>query len=174
VAWRYDTQGRYSINMARAKEWHLKYQLYGRARCFTRIDALGPGDVIHQMLEEEGYRIDGFRASALSKGIILQAASVALERRWTRAPYIRRFIDQFQSYDPTDDKNIAQDVVISVAQAMHLGRELEMPYSNAEDVLKPQHGTLYGLRGSAQQLQSTRESWGKRTTAASMNRRRRR
>lgn len=139
VAWRYDTLGRYSINMERVKDWHDKYNNYGRSRCFTRIDSNGSGDVIHQMLEEDQYQIDGFKASVLSKGAMLQASAVAIERHWLRTPFIRRLFDQFQSYDPADDKKIAQDIVISLSQGIHLARELERPYGHDENVARPVH-----------------------------------
>jgi hypothetical protein len=144
VAYKYTTQGRYSMAMQDVKDWHNKYSY--NATCLTRIDALGPGDVIHQMLEEDEYKIDGFKASTISKGVMLQAAAVAAERRWWRWPFIRRAIDQFQTYDPADDKNIAQDIVIALSQAIHLAREVEGGVSESSEVKKTEHGSMGQFR----------------------------
>jgi len=161
VAYRYDIQGRYSINMERVKDWHDKYNNYGRSLCHTRIDAVGPGDVIHQMLEEDRYRIDGFKAGLLSKAAMLQASAVVIERRLIRAPFIRRLVDQFQSYTPGDDKNIAQDIVISLSQGIHLARELEGAHSDSTQVRQPEHSSLGQLRGRARVRSSAerRQAW---------------
>lgn len=152
VAYRYSTGGRYSVSMQWVKDWHTKYS--SNATCMTRIDALGAGDVIHQMLEEDEYRIDGFKAATITKGIMLQAAAVAVERRWFRWPFIRRAIDQFQAYTP-DDKHIAQDIVIAMAQAIHLAREIEGGYSESLDVHQSEHGSMRGYR-AASRTQRTR------------------
>ena len=157
VAYRYDTMGRYTISMARVKEWHDKYNSRG-AQCLTRIDALGPGDVVHQILEEEQYRIDGFKASTISKGTMLQAASVTFERRMVRWPFIRRAVDQFQSYDP-DDKKIAQDIVIAFSQAIHLAREVEGMTSDAAGVIQPVHGSMASLRQQSRNQRTARSRW---------------
>jgi hypothetical protein len=141
VAYRYDTQGRYTISMERVKEWHDLYNSNG-GTCHTRIDALGPGDVIHQMLEEDAYRIDGFKAGTISKGVMLQASSVIIERRHLRWPFIRRVIDQFQTYTP-NDKNIAQDTVIAISQAIHLAREIEGGVTEMKEL------TVYRGRGAS-------------------------
>lgn len=165
VAFRYDTQGRYTISMEWVKQWHTKYNGRGSV-CQTRIDALGPGDVIHQMLEEEKYRIDGFKAATVSKGAILQAAAVSIERGWIRAPFIRRQVDQFQSYTPGDDKHIAQDIVIASAQAIHLAREIEGGVSESEEVVRPVSGSIQGVRsqhrGNSRAVSSRREAWKRR------------
>jgi hypothetical protein len=144
VAYKYSTLGRYSVAMAQVKDWHDKYNSRG-ATCFTRIDALGPGDVIHQMLEEDQYRIDGFKASTLTKGAMLQASAVAIERHWLRFPFIRRLIDQHQSYDP-NDHNIAQDIVISLGQSVHLAREIEGQVTESDEVRGADHGSMAGMR----------------------------
>lgn len=121
AAYRYLVGMRYTASMAEVKRWHLKYNGNG-AFCATRIDAAGPGDVIHQMLEEEEYKIDGFRANTASKAAILQAAKICIERRDVRFPYIAAMIRQFQDYTP-NDHNIAQDIVMAVAQALHFAVE---------------------------------------------------
>jgi hypothetical protein len=157
AAYRYDTIGRYSITMGRVKDWHNHYSSRG-ATCLTRIDALGPGDVIHQMLEEDQYKIDGFKASTISKGVMLQAAAVAIERRWIRWPFIRRIIDQFQGYDP-NDKNIAQDVVIAISQAIHLAREIEGGYSVSPEVRVTEHASLGEYRNASRRQ---RTGWQRR------------
>ena len=160
VAYKYDTFGKYTISMAWVKQWHDKYNSRG-ATCYTRIDALGPGDVIHQILEEEQYRIDGFKAATISKGTMLQAAAYAIERRWIRWPFIRRLIDQFQGYDP-DDKHIAQDIVIAISQAIHLAREIEGSVSDEphKALNGPQHGSLAGFRTAARNRRTGRgKAW---------------
>jgi hypothetical protein len=152
VAYKYDTFGKYTISMEWVRQWHLKYNSRG-AQCFTRIDALGSGDVIHQILEEERYRIDGFKASTITKGAMLQAAAYAIEMRWIRWPFIRRMIDQFQSYTP-EDKHIAQDIVIAIGQAIHLARAIEGGQTHDEQIVAnaPQHGSLAGLRRTSREV----------------------
>ena len=158
VAYRYDTGGRYTISMEWVRQWHDRYNARG-AQCFTRIDALGPGDVIHQILEEERYRIDGFKAATSTKGAMLQAAAYIIERRWIRWPFIRRLIDQFQAYTP-DDKHIAQDIVIAVSQAIHLAREIEGGVSGYPDLPNaPQHGSFAAYRRTSRTQRSTRGRW---------------
>lgn len=157
AAYKYDTTSRYTTSMQWVKDWHTKYN-YSGATCFTRIDALGPGDVIHQMLEEEKYKIDGFKASTVSKGVMLQAASVAVERRNFRMPFIRRVIDQFQSYDP-DDKGIAQDIVISFSQAIHFAREIEGGASTSPEVNKAVHGSMAAFRRESRLKRTGRSTW---------------
>lgn len=157
VAYRYDTRGHYSTSMGWVKEWHLKYNNRGRSICHTRIDAVGPGDVIHQMLEEEQYRIEGFKASMESKTRILQAAVVATEKRLYRTPFIRRFVDQHQTYERSD-KFLAQDIVMTNAQALHLARALESSYTTSDTVIAVQHGSLAGLH-SARRTQKRSTAW---------------
>ncbi len=143
VAYKYDTFGKYTISMEWVRQWHLKYNAAG-AQCFTRIDALSSGDVIHQILEEERFQIDGFKASTTTKGTMLQASAYTIGMRWIRWPFIRRLIDQFQGYTP-DDKRIAQDIVIAVSQALHLAREIEGAVAGTEDLEisnAPQHGSF--------------------------------
>lgn len=139
IAYQYDTSGKYSLNMERVKDWHDKYSLGGNAVCHTRIDSMGAGDVIHQSLEEDHYKVDGFRASTLTKGSMLQAASVVVERRWIRLPFLRSFIQQHQQYDPADDRHLAQDIVIASSQALHLARELDGRYSEDESRRRHRH-----------------------------------
>lgn len=157
VAYLYDTQGRYTISMERVKHWHTKYN-YGGAQCFTRIDALGPGDVIHQMLEEDQYKIDGFKAATITKGLMLQASSVAIERRMIRWPFIRRVVDQFQGYDP-DDKHIAQDIVIAMSQAIHLAREIEGGASVSPEVKRVVHGSMRSFREQSRTKRTRKQAW---------------
>jgi hypothetical protein len=157
VAYRYDTQGRYTISMERVKDWHDKYNSRGSV-CHTRIDALGPGDVIHQILEEEQYRIDGFKAGTISKGVMLQASSVVVERRAIRWPFIRRVIDQFQTYTP-NDKNIAQDTVIAISQAIHLAREIEGSVSEVAPGGGPRHGSMKQHHKAVREQRTGRRAW---------------
>jgi hypothetical protein len=147
--------------MAWVKEWHDRYNDRGRCICQTRIDAVGPGDVIHQMLEEDQYRIDGFKASLESKARILQAAVVSTEKRLYRLPFIRKFVDQHQSYE-RDDKNLAQDVVMANALALHLAREIEPMYTSepADGIRVVQHGSMAHLRRN--QRNPGREQWRRR------------
>jgi hypothetical protein len=146
--------------MELVKNWHNKYNRNG-ASCLTRIDALGPGDVIHQMLEEQQYKIDGFKASALSKGTMLQASAICIERRLIRWPFIRRLIDQFQAYTP-DDKKIAQDIVIAVSQALHFAREIEGGYTTDEKAMEEtatEHSTFKGYREASRTHRTAKGGW---------------
>jgi hypothetical protein len=117
VAYRFAPNLRYPDTMELIKHWHDRYNSNG-ATCHTRIDAVGSGDVVHQILSEQQYRIDGFKAGVESKAAILQAIKIAIEKRWLRFPYIQRIITQLQNYD-VDDRHLSQDIVMAMAQAVH-------------------------------------------------------
>lgn len=63
------------------------------ARCETIVDTIGKGDVVDEILEPAD-----------------------------RLPFLTRLIGQFQAYE-LEDRNLAQDIVMMLAQAAHRARE---------------------------------------------------
>jgi hypothetical protein len=122
VGFRYAPGAKFGIATEWIKEWHYYYS-QGTASVETVIDATGKGDVINENLEEEErIQVEGIQYSGVSKPQLVHSLQLALEKQWLVMPFIRRAVDQLQSYELPDDK-IAQDIVMTLAQAAFRARQ---------------------------------------------------
>lgn len=120
VAYRYSPGTSYSQSQTYIEEWDAKYNQ--NAICQSVIDATGKGDVMNEELtDQKRIDVEGIVYSASTKPLMIDSLRIALERKQLVFPFIRRMVDQLQSYEYPDDK-IAQDIVMMLAQAAHVGR----------------------------------------------------
>ncbi len=123
VAYRWEAGSGYLAAMEWIKEWHYRYSCAGQAKVETVIDATGKGDVVNEILEQEArLPVDGIVYSNASKPLLIHAAQIAFERGMLRMPFIKRLVDQLQAYE-LDDKDLAQDIVMMLAQALYRARD---------------------------------------------------
>jgi hypothetical protein len=122
VAFRYVTGAGYKIATPLIQELKSEY------RAEVVLDSTGPGDPVDERLqEEEGIPIElSLRHTGVSKPQMLHFMQLALERRLVEYPFIKLLIDEMRDY-AWEDKGIAQDCVMTLAQALWLGRLIKEP-----------------------------------------------
>ena len=124
VAYRRETQATYPMIINWIKEWHEYYRNQGANRVETVIDATGSGNVVHEILQQDyGLDVEGIKYSSVSKPDVIHAGQIAIERGWVVTPPIRVLLDELASYE-INDKNLAQDTVIALCQALKRAREI--------------------------------------------------
>lgn len=105
------------------ERWHEKYSSNG-ALCTTVLDSTGKGDVLEEFIERE-HTIDDMENvvySSIVKPNLLHAGRIAIERGMVRYPFIKRLVDQMSQYNQFD-KDIPQDIVMALCQALWKARE---------------------------------------------------
>lgn len=127
VAFRYFPGATYGMAQEWIVEWQKKYSY--NCYCDTVIDASGKGDPINERLEtENNIPVDGIVYTPVIKPQMIMSLQMAMERRWMIIPFVKVIVDQLQSYE-LDDRKIAQDCVMMLAQATYRARERSNDYN---------------------------------------------
>jgi hypothetical protein len=135
VAYRYIQGSSFGAANEYIKEWHHKYS--NRAYCETVIDATGKGDPVNERLEEEErIPVEGIIYSAVTKPQLVMAAQMAFENGWIVFPFIRQMVDQLQAYELMD-KEIPQDIVMMLSQALFRARQRTGVIGGAKVTVRP-------------------------------------
>lgn len=117
------------------KQWDRKYSQDCTIETIT--DATGKGDVVNERLEEEeNISVDGIIYSAATKPQLIHAAQLMFEKGWLIMPFIRRAVDQLQSYE-IYDKDLAQDIVMMLCQGAYRG--MQRTRAEAAEMVKDMH-----------------------------------
>lgn len=120
VAFKYAPNSGFGLAHEWITEWHRQYSV---GFCETIIDATGKGDPVNERLEdEERIAVDGIVYSAVTKPQLIQSGQLAFEKGWVVFPFVKRIVDQLQSYE-YEDKAIAQDIVMALCQALFRARQ---------------------------------------------------
>ena len=152
TAYKYIEGQSYVMTKVDIEKWHHKYSSNG-ALCTTVIDSTGKGDVLEEFIERE-HTVDdmeGIVYSGTTKPNLLHAGKIAIERGMVRYPFIRRLVDQTSQYNQFD-KDIAQDIVMALCQALWKARET----TRISDVPDRQKSLNDALRYGSRSVQARR------------------
>lgn len=161
------------------EQWGEKYgsERLG-CRCKTVMDSTGKGDVLEEFMVREHSvdSLEGYVYSASNKPNLIHAGKLAIERGQTVFPFIKRQVDELTNY-VSDDKDIAQDIVMTYCQAMYAAREM-MRLSPKDNSLQrklnamPQYHTrLWTAKMNPRYIQSRMGSRVARTSRMKLTRR---
>lgn len=109
-----------------------KYAMEKYSPVYKGMDTTGTQKAIDELaFQNYGISIDGLNFNRDKEGM-LNSLSLAVSNHNFRWPVIKGLIHQMSSYTRDDDKNIAQDIVMTLAQIAYLAR-----YEGQPDEVKP-------------------------------------
>lgn len=123
VGFRYVMGAGYKVAVPLVQEWKRYYR-----DAEVALDSTGPGDPIDERLEEEeGTQIElPIRHTGATKAQMLHWLQMCLERGLVEYPFIKLLVGELRDYQ-YDDKDLSQDCVMALAQAVWLGRLIKEP-----------------------------------------------